>query len=314
MAFTEFFWLLILLVNTVALVGDVDDFETISQDRIQAGKTKLEEFTSNAKSSDCWKKAIEGLEKRCRSLGDIEQSYLAIDFTNCHLLKSGRNKFSCSRRTQIKQCIRSMDNTTFLVYTTFFAHTTNICFYVKSELWQQSTEYTISKLKRTSQDFAAQLEESTRRQIQVLEKQNVSLEYQKEIISNEMYLTETLKNSTLNAKQAFEDMKQSAQEQKDLFSQTFDDVFKTLERVRKLQSIILGEFISLLSLAFYIAALCTCYFFTSIPRTAAARLPLFIGLFVLIFIERLLISWGVTDAQSTDTVNNTYFLFSNWSF
>lgn len=311
MAITKFSVLsFILLLSGVALAltkikdGKGGDFESISQDRLQAGKSKLEEFTANAKNSDCWKKAVEGIEKRCKSLGDIEQSYLAIDFTNCHMSKSGRKIYSCSRQTQsIEQCTGSMDDTTYLAYTTFFTHTANICFYVKSELWQQKTEDTISNLARTSQDVASQLEESAQRQILVLEKQNVSLENQKEIISNEIHLTETLRNSTSVAKKAFEDMKQNALEQKALFSETFDGVFKSVEKVRKLQSMILGEFISLQSVAFYIAAVCTCYFLTSTPRTAAARLPLFIGLFVLIFFERLVTSWGVTDAQSTDTVN-----------
>ncbi|KAJ7376833.1 hypothetical protein OS493_031981 [Desmophyllum pertusum] len=309
MAFTEFFWLsFILLSSSVAIdstkinVGKGADFELVSNDRIQDGKSKLEEFTSNAKSSDCWKTAVEGIEKRCKSLGDIEQSYLAIDFTNCHMSKSGRKIYSCSRGIHsIEQCTGSMDDTTYLAYTTFFAHTANICFYVKSELWQEKTEDTISKLSRTSQDVAVQLEDSAQRQIQVLEKQNVSLQNQKEIISNEIYLSETLRNSTSNAKKAFEDMKQNALEQKAVFTETFDGVFKSVEKVRKLQSMILGEFISLQSVAFYIAAVCTCYFLTSTPRTAAARLPLVIGLFVLVSVERLVTSWGVTDTQSTDT-------------
>lgn len=310
MAFTKFFGLLIiLLIYSVAFAstsisgGKIADFELSSKDRLHAGKSKLEEFTAHAKSSDCWRKAVEGIEKRCKSLGDIEQSYLAIDFTNCHMSKSGRKIYSCSRETQsIEQCTGSMDDTTYLAYTTFFTHTANICFYVKSEMWQQRTEDTISKLSRTSQDVAEQLDKSAERQFLVLEKQNVSLENQKEIISNEIHLSETLRNSTLNAKRAFEDMKQNALEQKALFSETFDGFFKSVEKVRELQSMILGEFISLQSVAFYIAAVCTCYFLTSTPRTAAARLPLFVGLFVLMFIERLVTSWGVKDTQSTDTV------------
>lgn len=279
-----------------------DGFELINKERIQAGKSKLEEFTNNARRSDCWKKAVEGTEKRCKNLGDVEQSYLAIDFTNCHLLKSGRKIYSCSREIQsIEECTGKMDDTTYLTYTTFFTHTANICFYVKSELWQQRTEDTISKLSKTSQDVAAQLEDSAQKQMLVLEKQNASLENQKKIISNEIQLSETLKNSTQNAKKAFEDMKQNAVEQRALFSETFDSVFKSMEKVRKLQSMILGEFISLQSVAFYIAAVCTCYFLTSTPRTAGARLPLFIGLFVLIFFERLVTSWGMTDSPSTDT-------------
>ena len=278
------------------------DFELMNKQRIEAGKSKLDELMTKAKSSDCWKKAVEGIEKRCKNLGDTEQSYLAIDFTNCHQSKSGRKIYFCSRETQsIEECTGKMDDTTYLAYTTFFTHTANICFYVKSELWQQRTEDTISKLSRTSQDVAAQLEDSAQKQLLVLEKQNTSLENQRKIISNEIQLSKTLRTSTLNAKKAFEDMKQNAVEQRALFSETFDSVFKSMEKVRKLQSMILGEFISLQSVAFYVAAVCTCYFLTSTPRTAGARLPLFIGLFVLIFLERLVTSWGVTDSQSTDT-------------
>ena len=172
----------------------------------------------------------------------------------------------------------------------------------QQQLWQQRTEDTISKLSRTSQDVAAQLEDSAQKQLLVLEKQNTSLENQRKIISNEIQLSETLRTSTLNAKKAFEDMKQSAVEQRALFSETFDSVFKSMEKVRKLQSMILGEFISLQSVAFYVAAVCIRYFLTSTPRTAGARLPLFIGLFVLIFLEWLVTFWGVTDSQSTDTM------------
>ena len=262
-------------------LGKVADFELVSKDRIHAEKSKLEEFTTNVKSSDCWRKAVEGIEKRCKSLGDIEQSYLAIGFTNCHMSKLGRKILWCSRETQsIEQCTGSIDDTTYFACTTFFTHTANICFYVNSEMWQQRTEETISKLSRTSQDVVEQLEESAERQFLVLEKQNVSLENQKEIISNEIHLSETLRNPTLNAKKAFEDMRQNALEQKALF-------LKSVEKVRELQSMILGEFISLQSVAFYIAVVCSCYFLPSTPRTAAARLPLFIGLFVLMFIERL---------------------------
>ena len=284
-----------------------DDFEIIKEDKILVGKSKFEEFMANARRSDCWKKAVAGMEKRCKNIGDIEQSYLAIEFTNCHLSKSGRKLYSCSRDTQsIEECTGKMDDTTYLAYTTFFTHTANICFYVKSELWQQRTEDTISRLSRTSKDVAAQLEDSSQKQRLVLENQNTSLKNQEKIISNEIHLSETLRNSTLNAKKSFEDMKQSALEQKKIFSETFDSVFKSVERVQKLQSMILGEFISLQSVAFYVAAVCTCYFLSSTPRTAGARLPLFIALCVLIFLERLVTSWGVTDTQTSDTTVNIF--------
>ena len=73
------------------------DFELTNKQRIEAGKSKVDELMTKAKRSDCWKKAVEGIEKRCKNLGDTEQSYLAIDFTNCHQSKSGRKIYFCSR-------------------------------------------------------------------------------------------------------------------------------------------------------------------------------------------------------------------------
>ncbi|XP_068719455.1 uncharacterized protein [Montipora capricornis] len=291
-----------LLLDLVKLSRERENgFELLDKQNVEAGKEILKKFRTNAVKSSCWKKAVQGIETRCKSLDDVEQSYLAIEFTNCHLSKSGRKIYSCERESQsIEECTEKMDDTTYLAYTTFFTHTTNICFFVKSELWQHRTEDTISKLSRTSDDVASHLEDSAKKQLLVLEKQNKSLENQQEIISRELQLSETLRNSTLNAKRAFEDMKQNADEQKALFSETFESVFKSVEKVRKLQSMILGEFISLQSVAFYVASLCTCYFLTSTPRTAGARLPLFIGLILLIFLERLVTSWEMTDSQSTE--------------
>ena len=292
--------LLLLLDSAEAVRSKGNDFELMDKRKIEAGKAKLDEFRMKAEKSDCWKKAVQGIETRCKNLGDVEQSYLAIDFTNCHLSKSGRRTYPCLKETQsIEECTGKMDDITYLAYTTFFTHTANICFYVKSELWQHKTENTISKLSKTTEDVASQLENSAKIQLQVLQKQNASLENQHKIISQEMQLSETLRNSTLNARKAFEDMKQNAVEQRALFSETFDSVFKSMEKVRKLQSMFLGEFISLQSVAFYVPAMCTCYFLTSTPRTSGARPPLFIGLFVLIFLEGLVTSWS--DKQSVDS-------------
>ena len=74
MAFTKFFGLgFILLFYSVAFAsesinpGKVAESELISKDRIHAGKSKMEEFTTNAKSSDCWRKAVEGIKVANRS-------------------------------------------------------------------------------------------------------------------------------------------------------------------------------------------------------------------------------------------------------
>jgi hypothetical protein len=277
-------------------------FEIPSEDRYKAGETSLQDFQTNARNSDCWKKAIANLEVGCKKLTDIEQSYLAVDFTNCHLKKSGKKTYNCSRDKSIEECTRDMEDLAFTAYTTFFTHTTNICFYLQSQAWQERTENTVSKLSRTSEEVAGQLENSIKNQLLVLKHQNHSLQNQKQIIGHEQKLSMTLKSSTSEARHAFDEMKTKANEQRAIFTDTFEGIFKSVESIKQLQAMILGEFITLQSLAFHFVAVCVCYFFTSSPRTANARIGLFIGLGVLIAIERIAISLSIGDGESTDTV------------
>jgi len=279
-------------------------FEIPSEDKYKAGEKSLQDFQANAKNSECWRKAIENLKIGCKKLTDVEQSYLAVDFTNCHLQKSGRKTYNCSRERSIQDCTRNMDDLAFNAYTTFFTHTTNICFYLQSQAWQERTENTISKLSKTSEEVADQLEHSMKNQLLVLKGQNESLKNQKEIMAHEKKLSLTLKSSTSEAKQAFNEMKTRANEQKAIFSETFDGIFKSVENIKQLQAMILGEFITLQSLAFHFVAVCVCYFITSCPRTASARLALFIGLALLIAIERSVSSASIGAGENTNTVHN----------
>lgn len=283
--------------------GGGPPFQIPTSERFKVGKETLETYKTHAQQSPCWKNAVSKIETSCKDLRDIEQSFLAIAFTNCHLEKSGRATYPCERSkgTTVKECTKDMDDSTFSTYTTFFTHTSNMCFFLSSQAWQERTENTITELSRTSEDVANQLEESVEKQRLVLKHQNLSLENQKKIIQSEMHLTKTLQTSTSRAKAAFEDMHQSANEQRALFSETFDGIFKRVESIRQLQSMLLGEFISLQSLAFHVVAVCVCYFFTSAPRTAGARLALFFGLTGLIAVERLVTSWSIGDDGTTES-------------
>ena len=279
------------------------DFEIPpSKEKLEAGRKALTEMESEAEHSQCWKNAVINIHTGCKRLTDMEQSFLAIDFTNCHLEKSGRQTYPCTRHKTVKECTKSMDNTAFNVYTTFFTHTSNICYFLQSQAWQERTERTVTKLSRASEEVASQLEDSLKNQLEVLQHQNKSLVNQKKILQHEHNLTETLASSTVDAKKAFEEMKERAHEQRALFSETFDAIFKKVESIKQLQGMILGEFISLQSLAFHIVAVCVCYFFTSTPRTAGARLLLFIGLAVLIGVERIVTSWSVGKEEQMQSV------------
>ena len=271
----------------------------------EAGKETFEMFKSQAEHNPCWRNAVSKIETSCKDLNDTEQSYLALDFTNCHLEKSGRKTYDCSTPEgmtlqQLKECTKDMDDTAFVTFTTFFAHTSNICFFLLSRAWQERTENTITELSRTSEHVVGQLQESVAKQLLMLKRQNTSLKNQKEIMQNEIHLKESLHNSSEGVKEAFEDMKRSASQQKALFSETFGDIFSVLKGIRELQLTFLGELITWQSRGFFLAGMFVSYFLTSTPQTALARLPLFGGLIALYFVEKMVIWYSMED--STDVL------------
>ena len=257
------------------------------------GEAKLEEYESN--NSPCWTEAVSELKTRCSEMTDLEQSILAMKFANCHFEKSGMKVYDCTHKDNFKRCTNAMKNDSFiafLTYTEFFTHVKDICYYLQSVIWRKQTAQTISRLAKIARETVENLDTSLKNQDLVLKGQNISLKNQEEILQNEKNLKVTLQNSTTTAKAAFEEMKQKADEQKAIFSQTFDGVFSGIDKLAQLQTMLLGEFIGLQSLAFYIAALITCYFVTSSPRTIGARLALFTAFSLLVVAEKLIVDWS----------------------
>ena len=261
-----------------------------NDESVRRGEQKLREFQS--RSSPCWMKAVKELQFKCSEMTDIEQSILAMKFANCHFEKSGLKTYDCTDKSDFQMCTKTMkteDETSFIVYTTFFTHVTDICFYLQSEIWRQKTAETITKLSMTTEDTIEKLDQSLQNQYLVLESQNKSLVNQRLILENEETLKTTLEDSTNNAKAAFDHMKEKADEQQAIFSRTFDGIFDGVHKLTELQTMLLGEFISLQSFAFYIVSLVSCYLVTSSPRTIDARLYLFTFFALLVFIEKIIV-------------------------
>jgi len=256
---------------------------------IRNGKQKLKDF--NAVQNPCWTKAVKELRSKCSEMTDIEQSILAIRFANCHFAKSGLKTYNCTNIAAFQNCTKSMkedDDASFLAYTEFFTHVTNICFYIQSEIWRQKTAATISMLSQTTETTISKLDKSLQNQDLVLKYQGKTISNQRIIMKSEENLKHTLEASTKLAKAAFNEMKQRAADQEALFSQTFENLMQGIRKLTTLQTMFLGEFINLESLAFYLVSIISCYFFTSTPRTLEARLLLFTLFALLVFIEKVI--------------------------
>ncbi len=284
----------------------IPDFSN-TEKLLKIGKETLEKYQSNARP--CWTKAVSELKSKCSEMTDMDQSILAMKFANCHFEKSGMTTYDCTNANEFQSCTKSMkkeDQTSFLVYTEFYTHVSDVCFYLQSDIWRKKTAETIHKLSMTTDETVNKLEKSLNNQEMVLVAQNRSLENQVNILKNEEDLQQALKNSTASAKSAFEEMKQKADEQRAIFSNTFDGIFAGVDKLAQLQSMLLGEFIGLHSLAFYLITIITCYLLTSTPSTAGARLILLIAFIMLVFTEKILVNRAI-HSKDVNAVSNVRY-------
>ena len=308
---------LVVFTITITLLQHKGDATQLSipsdKERAEKGKSGLEYLEKGHRSSHnpCWEKAVSKLKTSCKDMSDVEQSFLALDFSNCHLQKSGLKTYTCDDTSDFQKCTQKMgsDIIAFNAYTEFFTHVTDACYYLQSEIWRQQTEETISQLGKTSEDTLTRLKLSVEQQQEVLTGQEESIKNQREILLNEKILKDSLLSSAESAKTVFAEVREHAHQQKTMFTETFDNIFQSVDRLANIQTMLLGEFIGLQSVAFYFVATVVCYLFTSTPRTTAGRLPLFVALSVLIIAERLYVGWLVGDRPDEQEITAVSMMF-----
>ena len=131
--------------------------------RITEGRRQLEKFGGlTLHTKGCWTAAVENLANGCRSLDDDRRSRLAVQFTNCHLKKSGLPTHECTDDMPIHVCtkpmvVQSVNSLAFSVYTTFFTHAESMCFYLQSEAFQHAAEQAVDALHASATGTARQL-------------------------------------------------------------------------------------------------------------------------------------------------------------
>jgi len=109
----------------------------------------------------CWSTALEALKTGCRDLTEEMQHRLTLAFTDCFLEKIGRKRIGCLVDRDVTECTMDMPAEAVSVYTQFFTHTQNICFYLEAEAWQRRSETTILRLADSSAIVSEQMENSS---------------------------------------------------------------------------------------------------------------------------------------------------------
>ena len=266
-----------LLISYACVVSGAIKFEAdgdLRSMQIQRGKEKLEEIQNTAKYSDCWKSALDDLHTTCRSMSDDQQRRLALAFANCHLQSSNRGIYPCHRDADISDCTSrdKMDDAAFQIYTEFFTHSNNMCYFLQSALWQDKTEGTINKLSDASEMAAEKLEQSLQHHQVLEEKQTLALKNQKAILDQDFEISQSLENTRSNMNQAFHEMHAKAENQKRILDDVLDKLQSGFGSIQWALSTILGEIITIETAGFFVSVV---LLITFVPQFGASRLWLF---------------------------------------
>uniref|UniRef100_A0A3B4V9A5 Protein brambleberry n=1 Tax=Seriola dumerili TaxID=41447 RepID=A0A3B4V9A5_SERDU len=236
---------------------------------------RVQSLASQPRYGECWARALEHLDTRCKDMTSESQSRIALRFTHCHLSSSGRDFPSCPEGSEVSRCTGGMDVVAFNTYTEFFTHTHSICHFLQSEVWQSRAENAMYRLTESSAGVAEQLQSTRQITEDLIEAQSAALQAQQEILHNGEELRVTLKDSTQGLRAVFSELSSVSREQQVALSELFN-------RVSFLQSFLLMEAHSLSSCCYNAAALCTSFLLTSTQRSSRARLVL-LGLVCLNF-------------------------------
>jgi len=234
----------------------------------------IENQSKHINYGKCWTEALLVLRSGCRNLSDEVQRQIAYAFTRCHLQNSGREISKC-QSSEISECIKMLPDFVFNTYTLFFTHSQQICFHLQSQIWHESTEKMIGHLVQNSEKVAENLLKSSQMTEEIAEKQQFSLQNQKQMLQIENSLQKHLKESYTNLQQV---MNQHSVYFTEFFSQ-----------ISSLQATLLGEFTNSSSIFYNLLSLLCAFLLTASSRTSSARLPLICICVISFFVERILI-------------------------
>merc|ERR1719312_976172 len=240
---------------------------------------------------DCWKRALDDLDRGCKSLTDDKQSRMALSFANCFLAMSGQPTYPCRSEEAIADCLKSVDSRAFASFSNFFTHTHNMCQFLQSQVWHETTQETIGTLSESSAKVARSIANWSQMQETILENQAATLDYQKQIAADGSALSQALESSRENAKQLMEEFRTSTDEQRAL-------IFSIFDRVGKLQSLVVSEVSWIYSVLFYAGTLVLVHVMTATRRTADARFPLLMLFTLNALVERLICNLSLGEDMS----------------
>uniref|UniRef100_UPI00358EE535 uncharacterized protein n=1 Tax=Myxine glutinosa TaxID=7769 RepID=UPI00358EE535 len=249
-------------------------------------------MTRHPRYGPCWTRALDMSQSTCNRLTDAEQRRLALTFTLCHLVSSGRQPpESCllNQVSSVPECTRLMDVAAFAAYTEFFTHTYSLCFFLQNQVWQEQADGALHGLSTTAMRLSSQLKSSSQLANQAVRAQHALLKTQNGLLRRNREVHRSLHASQQGVLDILAEVKSGAEEQ----HATLTDIFG---KMGSLQHLLLGEFASFYSCLYYPLSCLLACFFTAARSTERARLWLFLLLIANLVSERIVISFTTSSA------------------
>lgn len=215
------------------------------------------------------------MDEGCKHLSEDSQSDIALHITNCFLEMSGHKTYSCEhdKKPNLRAiCISSMSDRAFNVYTEFYTHTQNICWFLRGQIWQETIYESTWKVGK-------QLELTASNQEGLLRAQKESLELQEKML-----------NHGRNLEQVLESLHESSNVHKNI-------LMMLSKSINNLQSWIIGEVSWIDSVVFYMVSVFVTFLLTSSQRTISSRIPISVLLFFNLILERMICSFITSDSK-----------------
>ncbi|XP_065337222.1 uncharacterized protein LOC135937851 isoform X2 [Cloeon dipterum] len=258
------------------------------------------------RQGECWKSAIASLETGCNQLDENQHAMLALTLADCFLEMSGASRHKCGGLQDAAKrasCIKGMPDRAFGVFTEFFSHVTNMCFYLKSSVWHEIARKTTDSLLTMSMRVDRQMKDMLTSNENLIAHQVKTIALQEQVINNGVNLDEVIKNSATSVARLLSEFQESTMEQRLA-------LLDLSQRLSALQSWAVGEVSWLESLAFFALAVCTAYLTTAWTRAAQARGWIFILLFVGVLLEQAIFKIVLAKLDGASTLfvkENIYF-------
>ncbi len=97
-----------------------------------AAPIKMEAKAASNSNSECILRAFDTVEVSCRGMDADAKARFTLGLVNCHLRYAGRESYPCSRAAKAAECVKKLKDDVFMtVYTTLYAHTNAMCFYLQ---------------------------------------------------------------------------------------------------------------------------------------------------------------------------------------